>query len=176
MNCVACGAPLKQNEPTCPHCQTLNDTDLRRLGRTQIEAGVPSEEVCPRCSTRMTRLTITMGVAYSVGRCKKCLGILFSPDDLVSLVESVAAGKSLNEGRIKKLCREIPEDPWPIAYLPCPVCKELMHRKGFGTDAGVLLDRCKEHGAWLDGGELGRILRWARAGGVEKGVFKPFRD
>jgi len=176
MNCVGCGAPLKPGDPRCPHCETWNDPDLRHLGGAGISTEGGTEENCPRCEAALVRLTVTMGGAYSVGRCRRCLGTFFSPGDLKELLENVSAGRSLDEERISKLCREIPEDPWPISYLPCPSCGELMHRKGFGVDAGVLLDRCKEHGAWLDGGELGRLLRWARAGGMEKGVFHPFRE
>ena len=31
--------------------------------------------------------------------------------------------------------------------------------------AGVIADQCLDHGIWLDGGELGLLLNWARAGG-----------
>jgi Zn-finger nucleic acid-binding protein len=40
-----------------------------------------------------------------------------------------------------------------------------MHRKSYGARAGVVVDRCRLHGVWLDGGELNQLLKWAGAGG-----------
>lgn len=33
------------------------------------------------------------------------------------------------------------------------------------SHSGVIIDRCKEHGVWLDGGELGHLFEWMKAGG-----------
>jgi Zn-finger nucleic acid-binding protein len=52
-----------------------------------------------------------------------------------------------------------------VSYVPCPDCGKLMNRKNYGTRAGVVVDVCKEHGVWLDGGELGALLKWVKAGG-----------
>jgi Zn-finger nucleic acid-binding protein len=35
----------------------------------------------------------------------------------------------------------------------------------FGRRSGILVDQCRDHGVWLDGDELARILRWIRSGG-----------
>jgi len=40
-----------------------------------------------------------------------------------------------------------------------------MNRINFGTKSGVIVDRCKEHGVWLDGGELRHLFEWMKAGG-----------
>jgi Zn-finger nucleic acid-binding protein len=50
-------------------------------------------------------------------------------------------------------------------YLPCPSCGELMHRQLHGRRSGVVVDRCRDHGLWLDAGELRQLLEWTRAGG-----------
>lgn len=50
-------------------------------------------------------------------------------------------------------------------YKKCPVCRDFMNRKNFGTKSGVIYDSCKSHGIWLDGGELKRLLKWKKAGG-----------
>ena len=178
MNCVTCGAPLRHDTDECEHCDTLNDSDFRRLGRARVEAAEPlaTKPLCPRCHTDLMALKIQMGESYAVHRCKGCLGTFFANQDLERLVLSVAEGKSLDENRIALLCRESQKEIWPIAYIPCPTCRQTMHRKTFGEGAGIICDRCKEHGVWLDGGELGQLMRWARAGGVHKGITKPFRD
>ena len=41
-----------------------------------------------------------------------------------------------------------------------------MNRSLHGKRSGVVVDRCRDHGLWLDAGELRQLLEWARAGGV----------
>ena len=40
-----------------------------------------------------------------------------------------------------------------------------MNRINFGTNSGVIVDRCKDHGIWLDGGDLKHLFEWMKAGG-----------
>jgi Zn-finger nucleic acid-binding protein len=40
-----------------------------------------------------------------------------------------------------------------------------MNRINFGAQSGVIVDKCKEHGVWLDGGELRQLMEWIKAGG-----------
>jgi Zn-finger nucleic acid-binding protein len=40
-----------------------------------------------------------------------------------------------------------------------------MNRVNFGTKSGVIVDRCRDHGVWLDGGELRHLFEWMKAGG-----------
>jgi len=40
-----------------------------------------------------------------------------------------------------------------------------MARRSFGHRSGVVVDRCQEHGVWLDNGELIHLLEWKKAGG-----------
>ena len=51
-------------------------------------------------------------------------------------------------------------------YRPCPSCGTLMNRTLHGKRSGVVVDRCRDHGLWLDAGELRQLLEWARAGGA----------
>jgi Zn-finger nucleic acid-binding protein len=40
-----------------------------------------------------------------------------------------------------------------------------MHRVNYGRRSGVIIDRCREHGAWFDAHELDRVLQWVEEGG-----------
>jgi Zn-finger nucleic acid-binding protein len=40
-----------------------------------------------------------------------------------------------------------------------------MNRVAFGHRSGVVIDQCKSHGVWLDGGEISHLLEWKKAGG-----------
>ena len=80
---------------------------------------------------------------------------------------SVTAAGHEHHERIDTMLREETSnrDYKKVTYVPCPECGELMHRKSYGAKAGVVVDRCRLHGVWLDGGELNRLLKWAKAGG-----------
>jgi hypothetical protein len=43
-----------------------------------------------------------------------------------------------------------------------------MHRRNFASCSGVVIDWCRGHGWWFDATELGRILDFSAAGGLEK--------
>jgi Zn-finger nucleic acid-binding protein len=53
-----------------------------------------------------------------------------------------------------------------VKYVKCPFCQKIMNRRSYGARSGVVADICERHGIWLDGGELGRIFKWAKAGGL----------
>jgi Zn-finger nucleic acid-binding protein len=55
-----------------------------------------------------------------------------------------------------------------VRYLPCPVCKELMHRVNYANCSHVIVDVCQPHGTWFDRDELRRIVEFIRSGGLEK--------
>ena len=56
--------------------------------------------------------------------------------------------------------------------MPCPICGELMPRRNFRRISGVLIDICRDHGIWLDPGELEQIRCFIANGGTEKYLEK----
>ncbi len=59
-------------------------------------------------------------------------------------------------------------DPHGRYYRACPICGSLMHRRNYGRRSGILIDTCKDHGIWFDLGELDKILRWIKLGGLKQ--------
>jgi len=57
--------------------------------------------------------------------------------------------------------------PERVRYIPCPVCKQLMHRVNFAKCSNVIVDICKPHGTWFDKDELHRIVQFISAGGMD---------
>jgi Zn-finger nucleic acid-binding protein len=53
-----------------------------------------------------------------------------------------------------------------VRYVPCPSCGQLMNRKNFGGESGVVVDVCSAHGTWFDEGELPRVLAFVESGGL----------
>jgi len=111
---------------------------------------------------------LNLGPGFAIERCQNCLGLFFDPSELGALLDSaVESVYEVDHLRIQTLIDEEvrPEVSAAVTYIPCPVCRQLMHRKAFGVRAGVIVDRCKEHGIWLDGGELNQLLKWVASGG-----------
>jgi Zn-finger nucleic acid-binding protein len=52
-----------------------------------------------------------------------------------------------------------------VQYRKCPECQGFMQRRNFRKSSGVILDRCHEHGTWLDSDELEQIAGFILSGG-----------
>jgi Zn-finger nucleic acid-binding protein len=168
MNCVNCGAALPADSAVCTFCQTRNDVDLRGVFAAAVRR--PGEtRVCPACESLLETLDLGQGGAFLVERCPQCLGMFFDPGELEQVAaEKASPASRVNFARIENLLREeTPTDFSEVRYRKCPVCRALMNRRSYGARAGVIVDDCREHGVWLDAGELRRILAWAAAGGPE---------
>jgi Zn-finger nucleic acid-binding protein len=74
--------------------------------------------------------------------------------------------------------REFRRKPLPEeeGYMRCPRCNAFMTRQNFGTISGVLIDRCHDHGVWLDAGELEHLRAFIASGGLEKAQNKYIRE
>jgi Zn-finger nucleic acid-binding protein len=63
----------------------------------------------------------------------------------------------------------------PVAYAPCPICKNLMNRLNFAHTSGVIVDVCTPHGTWFDADELRRVLEFVTSGGLEAARLRELR-
>lgn len=161
-HCGACGAPLQDFlRGQCAHCGRVNDLDLQRLGAAAIDSGaVQSQAQCPRCQQELVLIRFTLGETFQPHRCKTCLGLFFTLEQLERLLEVSTSDQHYDPERLQRLTRE-QREVWPISYLKCPCCPELMNRRNYSST--IVADWCKHHGVWLDGGELGRLLLWKRS-------------
>ncbi len=165
MPCSSCGAPLPPKSRSCQYCGTLNDVDLRSV---RHEHGGVAQRDCPRCKTRLEVLSIELAGGVEIDRCGSCHGIFFDPGELESILEQAETKTfAVDAKRLEVMAEEeiASGDLAKVEYVPCPGCGQLMHRRNFGTRSGVIVDQCRDHGVWLDGGELRRLVEWARAGG-----------
>jgi Zn-finger nucleic acid-binding protein len=63
-----------------------------------------------------------------------------------------------------------------MAFVHCSTCKREMERARFAGTSDVVIDVCAlGHGIWLDAGELGRVLAYAKYLETE-GAEKHARD
>lgn len=166
MDCVKCGAPLAPRTSLCSFCGALNEIDLRSLESRYESTGV-SDRICPRCEQPMQGVRIDAAGGMTLERCDNCLGLFFDPEEAEAVLD---AGANPHAAVDLKRMQRIIEDEAPVSthksmYVKCPVCRKMMNRDKFGARSGVIVDRCAEHGVWMDGGELSQLLKWMRAGG-----------
>jgi Zn-finger nucleic acid-binding protein len=105
--------------------------------------------------------------------CTRCAGLWLSGDSFKHLTEQAAAeGNSVEVHQRSREARapevETPPPDGGHRYRPCAVCHQLMVKRNFGRQSGVIIDVCGRHGVWFDADELPRILDWIRAGGLAR--------
>lgn len=165
MKCKSCGASLPLKTTICQYCGISNDIDLR--GFHEYTINIPeSDRICPSCNISMKTLDLKIGDHFYIEQCDKCFGLFFDIGELERILdESVSKNYSIDFKRLKNIEKEFQiEDK--IVYKKCPVCQELMNRKNYGTRSGVVIDICSDHGIWLNGGELRKLMEWKNAGGM----------
>jgi Zn-finger nucleic acid-binding protein len=192
LRCTSCGANLAANATSCGYCKAelaLEDRGISSIcpgcwsrlparAKHCLECGLaiepqalqalPASSRCPRCKSAL-RSRIVDG--HPIVECGSCAGLWLAPHALDRMCERTEE-ESLSERALRapppagKLAPEV------VRYLPCVVCGELMLRRNFATCSGVIVDVCKEHGVWLDPGELERILAFVRDGGLLKARAK----
>ncbi len=165
VNCINCSAPLPANSNICQYCGTRNDIDLRGIHKYTTQAP-ESERICPRCDNPLQTINLKIEGRFLIEKCGNCFGLFFDPGELEALLDKTVANVfDINYSRIGNLRNQPRHDEYPVRYIKCPVCGKLMNRINFASQSGVIVDRCKDHGVWLDGGELKHLMEWVKAGG-----------
>jgi len=136
----------------CAHC---GEEALRVPGR---ESQLP----CPRCKTVLGHVHIGQ---IPVSECSSCHGLWVD----AATFERVCRDRdeqSMVLGNFADIKKAYPLTDASIRYVPCPVCKNLMHRVNFSKVSGIVTDVCKAHGTWFDRDELRRIVEFIQNGGI----------
>ncbi len=159
--CQNCGAPIEGI--VCSYCHARNAIDLK-LAYPIYEN---PDRVCPNCDILLDTHLINEKKRLYIEKCKHCDGIFLDFGEIEEIMEQeiIKSEKydlqKLNLIKNNPLVREK-----TIRYKKCPECRKIMHRFNYQNRSGVIIDRCKEHGYWLDSGELRQIMEWAKLEGV----------
>jgi Zn-finger nucleic acid-binding protein len=164
-NCKNCGAALTGNLLICQYCKTRQDVDLAIINRYTVE--IPqSKRICPRCHIPLQVIDLRLGEKFYIERCERCLGLFFDPGELEALLDKTVTNVyEIDRQRLAEIRNVKRSSEYLVNYIDCPVCNKLMNRINFHSISGVIVDKCRDHGLWLDGGELRQILEWVKAGG-----------
>jgi Zn-finger nucleic acid-binding protein len=164
-NCSNCSAPLPSNSIICDYCKTRNDTDLKGVHHYTTHE-IESARTCPRCNINLRTIDLKVNGKFLIERCDQCLGLFFDPAELEALLEATVTNVfDINRSRLDDINNRMSPSNYSVSYIKCPVCSQIMNRVNFGTKSGVIVDRCRDHGVWLDGGELRHLFEWMKAGG-----------
>lgn len=116
---------------------------------------------CPRCGHKLQSREYA---DMSVEECDDCGGLFLAPDMLERLVAAHDAPTGM---RLALPKREFKRET-SVRYIHCPVCRKMMNRQAFARISGIVIDVCKSHGLWFDGGELAEVVRFVESGGLER--------
>ena len=164
-NCSNCSAPLPQNSIRCDYCGSRNDVDLKGVHYYTTHES-DSARTCPRCNISLQTIDLKLDGKFLIERCDECLGLFFDPGELEALLEATVTNVFvIDRSRLGNVNIAMRPNDYGVSYVKCPVCSKIMNRVNFGAKSGVIVDRCKEHGVWLDGGELRPLFEWMKAGG-----------
>ncbi|MBF0264148.1 MAG: zf-TFIIB domain-containing protein [Gammaproteobacteria bacterium] len=163
--CQSCSAPLPANSNRCVYCQVRNDVDLHHkynFSSTEKE----STRICPGCQTNLTTINVGIKEPLYIERCSSCFGLFFDPGEIDDFIkQSVSGVFNINQEHLNNINKDRYQKNKKITYKRCPECQEFMQRKNFGQRSGIVVDRCRNHGVWLESGEITHLMEWHKAGG-----------
>jgi Zn-finger nucleic acid-binding protein len=100
--------------------------------------------------------------------CVECGGMWFDAGELHRLLQKHARLYSAEEVKdIRKTISPPNKITERVQYIKCPGCGQLMNRVNYGKFSGVIVDKCRDHGLWLDRGEFEKMAEFVSKGGLE---------
>ncbi len=163
-NCANCSAPLPTDSIRCSYCGSRNDIDLKGVHHFTVEEP-DSQRICPRCAIPLITIDLNVNGRFLIERCDRCFGLFFDPNELETLLAATVSNVYTIDKQRLNAIKGSSAGATGTFYIKCPVCCTVMNRVNFGANSGVIVDRCKQHGIWLDGGELRHLFEWMKAGG-----------
>jgi Zn-finger nucleic acid-binding protein len=152
LSCPYCKKPIASDARLCVHCN----------GPIFDEGDKSRAPFCPRCKTKLKVFEIEGGDQAQV--CENCNGLWLDAENFKRTTNPQRVPKKFFDS---KTHWHQPSET-PFQYLSCPRCGRYMNRENYSRISGIIIDHCRDHGVWLDAGELDRIRLFIASGGMEK--------
>jgi len=199
--CGSCGAQLGADAASCEYCGSEIVRDTRKLSLICPECFARNAEAsryctacgvafrpeplpvdghelpCPGCGCLMPPRAVG---GIGINECPRCNGLWVPENRFDHLIAQAceAARKAAPEAALlaDERARRSPGNHFDkqVVYRKCPVCDAQMQRANFQKRSGVIIDRCHEHGTWLDADELERIAGFILEGGLGAGGHREY--
>lgn len=181
IECPYCGNTCLSTVRVCPHCDVRFDSVRCDRCYTLQPPGAfacvrcdhalelqplldATDAPCPRCAVPLeTAGGSPVWADARLHECPRCDGMFVPREALADILSRAEQG-----GPFPAEDRQALKPLDEVKYLPCPLCHTPMNRLNFGKVSGVIVDVCRRHGTWFDGGELTRVVAFAASGGLEK--------
>lgn len=105
---------------------------------------------CPRCHLPLRR---EMYEGVEIDFCDSCWGCWLDNGEFSAIIESRDMEFSEAE-KAKVLDVMSASKPGPRGQILCPRCQNFMEQVQYSESVRLLVDRCPDHGVWLDAGEI----------------------
>ncbi|NKQ41533.1 MAG: zf-TFIIB domain-containing protein [Sulfurovum sp.] len=163
MNCIYCGAPMPKRGLVCNFCSQRNPLNLSILEKVKFSknrGGVLLD--CPSCEIEMERINVGIASDIIIHRCVDCDGVFIGEECLETTIKHQTGVVYKVDYSILRFILDNPrqEHGTDREYRSCPVCAKRMNKAIYAAVSGVLIDRCLDHGIWLDSGELQQLFEW----------------
>ncbi|MFA5921598.1 MAG: zf-TFIIB domain-containing protein [Methylococcaceae bacterium] len=128
--------------------------------------GKEADRLCPQCNKPLQVINLDLNGSFLIERCVDCFGLFFDTGKIETLLEtSVSNVFDSNWQHLDAINQDRYHGDKKVKYIKCPACHAFMSRVNFGYRSGVVIDRCTNHGIWLDSGEITHLMEWKKAGG-----------
>ncbi len=108
---------------------------------------------CPRCDMPLVTAKYE---SVEVDMCEQCWGFWLDSGELQQVLTEQALTFSAEESDLVLGARSA-WDSGPEEPAACPRCSRTMQRLSYNESVHIVIDRCAEHGIWLDTGEIKKI-------------------
>ena len=131
--------------------------DLKTGVSYENDDELKSKKKCPRDGVLLKEISYE---SVKIDLCAACGGVWADNEELKQIVrdkETKFLRSDYTEIRPEKGARTPVTELDLVDELECVICADPMERINYSYDSGVIIDRCRIHGTWLDKDELNKI-------------------
>ena len=161
--CKFCASPLPCNSLICTYCKQRNPISPLLLEKEEQKLlNNPETMTCVECHTQTMKF-VDMGdyqETLSALQCQTCKSMFIS----FELLEKGIMHYGLKRKKIpSKIDAPAKKERNRDNLYPCPICQKRMKRFTYKISSGVLIDKCEQHGVWLNHGEFKALITWKQS-------------